>query len=105
MAFAVGALALGAADASALEPGEQRGLAFATANCGPCHAVGGSGPSPVKSAPPFRILYERYPLETLAEALVEGIETGHPSMPEFRLDGAEIGDLIAYLKTFEAARR
>jgi mono/diheme cytochrome c family protein len=27
--------------------------------------------------------------------------TGHPSMPEFRLDAAQINDVIAYLKTLE----
>jgi hypothetical protein len=50
-------------------------------------------------APPFRDLHKRYPVEELGESLAEGISTGHPSMPEWRLDPGEIGDLIAYLKT------
>ena len=52
-------------------------------------------------APPFRSLHLRYPVETLAEAFAEGITTGHPSMPEFRLDPGQINDVISYLKTLE----
>jgi hypothetical protein len=40
----------------------------------------------------------------LEEALAEGITTGHPTMPEFRLDRAQINDLIAYLKMLERSR-
>ena len=52
-------------------------------------------------APPFRTLHERYPVEDLEESLSEGITTGHPSMPEFRFDPEQIGDIIAYLKTLK----
>jgi hypothetical protein len=40
-------------------------------------------------------------VEDLAESLGEGIRTGHPTMPEFRLDPGQVGDVIAYLKTLE----
>ena len=89
----------------AMEPREQRGLTFAKTNCAGCHAVGRSGASPLKIAPPFRRLHERYPVDLLAEALAEGIVTGHPAMPAFQLDSDQIGDLIAYLKTLETDRR
>ncbi|RXF73162.1 c-type cytochrome [Hansschlegelia zhihuaiae] len=89
--------------ASALEPRAQRGQTFAKTHCAMCHAIGPRGASPLKIAPPFRTLHERYPVETLAEAFAEGIQTGHPSMPQFRLDSAEITDLIAYLKSLESA--
>lgn len=79
----------------------QRGQAFAQANCAICHAIGRSGESPLKTAPPFRTLHFRYPVETLAESLAEGIMTAHPAMPQFRLEAGEIGDFIAYLKTLE----
>jgi hypothetical protein len=46
-------------------------------------------------------LHKRYPVETLEEALGEGITTGHPTMPEFRLDPGQVGDFIAFLKTLE----
>jgi len=47
------------------------------------------------------MLHTRYPVESLAEALAEGVVTGHPSMPEFALDPAQINDLTDYLKTLE----
>ncbi|AWN39588.1 c-type cytochrome [Methylobacterium durans] len=87
--------------ARALEPHAQRGAAFVQSNCARCHAVGRVGSSPLAEAPPFRTLHERYPVENLAEALAEGITTGHPSMPEFSLDPGQVDDVIAYLKTLE----
>jgi len=79
----------------------QRGLAFARANCATCHAIDRSSESTLKAAPPFRALHKRYPVDALAEALAEGIATGHPTMPEFTLAPAQIGDLIAFLKSLE----
>ena len=82
-------------------PAEQRGRVFARTNCAQCHSIDPVGPSPLSEAPPFRQLHERYPVETLEEAFAEGIRTGHPSMPEFRLEPDQIGDLIAFLKSLE----
>ena len=80
---------------------EERGRRFALTNCAKCHSVDKVTPSPLAIAPPFRILHQRYPVETLQEALVEGISTGHPTMPEFRLDPDQATDFIAFLKTLE----
>jgi mono/diheme cytochrome c family protein len=82
-------------------PREQRGQTFVIANCGKCHATDKVSESPLKIAPPFRELHLRYPVESLQEALVEGIKTGHANMPEFRLDSGQAADVIAYLKTLE----
>lgn len=79
----------------------QRGRALAQAECGTCHAVGPTGASPLLYAPPFRDLHRRYPVEDLAEALAEGILTGHPAMPQFRFEPQEIEALIGYLKSLE----
>ena len=87
--------------AVAASPDQQRGKTFALNNCARCHAVDRVGQSPLKIAPPFRTLHKRYPIETLAESLAEGIQTGHPTMPEFRLDPDQIHDLLSYLKTLE----
>ena len=87
--------------ALAASPSEQRGKTFALTNCARCHAIDRASSSPLKIAPPFRTLHTRYPVETLAEALAEGIQTGHPTMPEFRLDPDQIYDLLSYLKTLE----
>ena len=90
--------------AAADEPRAQRGRTFAQANCATCHAIGLVGESPLRIAPPFRTLHERYAVENLAEALSEGIMTGHPTMPEFRLDVGQINDFIAFLKSLERPR-
>ena len=52
-------------------------------------------------APPFRVLHLRYPVENLSQPLGEGIVTGHPTMPEFRLDPGEVHDFIDFLKSLE----
>ena len=87
--------------AMAASPQEQRGKTYALNNCAKCHAIDRVSPSPLKIAPPFRALHKRYPIETIGEALAEGIYTGHPTMPAFQLDPDQIGDLLAYLKTLE----
>lgn len=79
----------------------QRGFTFVQTNCSQCHAIGRFGESPIPEAPPFRTLHTRYPVEDLAEAFAEGITTGHPSMPQFQLDPAQINDLLAYLKSIQ----
>lgn len=102
-ALACAALLLSMSDARSetYDPQEQRGRTFAQTNCAMCHAVGRTGDSPLKIAPPFRILHERYPVEELSESLAEGIVTGHPTMPQFQLPSDQVGDLVAYLKTLE----
>jgi cytochrome c len=87
--------------AESLSPGAQRGLTFMQTNCARCHAIGKAGNSPLSIAPPFRTLHTNYPVESLQESLAEGIMTGHPTMPEFRLDPAQINDVMAYLKWLE----
>jgi mono/diheme cytochrome c family protein len=84
-----------------LAPAAQRGLIIVRTNCSRCHAVGKVGDSPLPIAPPFRTLHERYPVDDLQEPLAEGIVTGHPTMPEFRFDPGQVGDIIAYLKSLE----
>ena len=73
------------------------GQDIAQAHCGRCHATGRQGSSPLSKAPPFRTLIKRYPLNHLAEALAEGIMTGHPDMPEFTFEPDEIEALLDYI--------
>ena len=84
-----------------LSPDAQAGLAIVRADCSRCHAIGRTGDSPLREAPPFRTLHTRYPVESLEESLAEGIITGHPAMPEFQFSPAQVGDIIAYLKSLE----
>jgi cytochrome c len=86
-----------AATAQNLKHGEE----LLVRNCGSCHAVGRSGESPHDLAPPFRTLGQRYPIESLEEALGEGIMSGHPDMPEFKFDAGDVGAIISYLKSIQ----
>ncbi|MFN3656641.1 MAG: c-type cytochrome [Pseudolabrys sp.] len=70
-------------------------------NCASCHAIGRAGESAHKFAPAFRTLGQRYPIESLEEALGEGIMAGHPDMPEFKFDADDVGDIIAYLNSIQ----
>ncbi len=83
--------------ASSPEQGKRLALLY----CARCHSIDKVSPSPLTIAPPFRTLHQRYPVETLEEALGEGIIVGHPTMPQFRFEGDQVGDFIAYLKTLE----
>ena len=67
--------------------------------CARCHAIGKEGASPHPEAPPFRDVVKRYPPENLEESLAEGIESGHPDMPEFVLAPAEIAGVMRYLNS------
>jgi cytochrome c len=87
--------------AQPLSPAAQRGLVFVRTNCAQCHAIGKTGASPLAIAPPFRTFHQKYPVASLEEALAEGIMTGHPSMPEFRLEPDQINAVISYLQTLE----
>ncbi len=87
-----------AATASASEAPTSTGQALATTRCAQCHAVTGSGDSPLSQAPAFRTLAQRYPLDTLGEALAEGIVAGHAAMPSTPWTPEEIEALLAYLK-------
>ena len=99
--FGSAAIFLMAGSALAITPAEQRGKNFVRANCSRCHAIDKVSPSPLKIAPPFRDLHKKYPIEQLQESLAEGIVTGHPTMPQFRLEPDQINDVISYLKSLE----
>ena len=77
------------------------GRELVEANCARCHAVGLDDESAHPEAPAFRTLSERYPLDALEEAFVEGITTGHPDMPEFVASPEQIGAIISYLDTLQ----
>ena len=86
-----------AEDLSRLAAGQQ----LLEQNCARCHAVARSGNSPHPQAPPFRTLSARYPVAHLQEALVEGLSTGHPDMPEFIFTPDRVAAIIAYLTSIQ----
>ncbi|WP_209000044.1 c-type cytochrome [Pannonibacter tanglangensis] len=75
------------------------GRGIAEMNCSACHALGLNDRSPMATAPAFRDLWRRYPVEQLEESLAEGIVAGHENMPELVLDPEEIDAFVAYLKS------
>jgi cytochrome c len=79
----------------------KRGETLVARNCARCHATMRTGESAHPEAPPFRTLGKRYPIESLEEALGEGIISGHPDMPEFVFESTDVGAIIAYLKSIQ----
>ncbi|MBR0795004.1 cytochrome c [Bradyrhizobium jicamae] len=99
-----GALVLGAALTTDANADQEQGRRLARLYCARCHSIDKVSRSPLKLAPPFRTLHERYPVETLQEALAEGIVTGHPTMPEFSFEADQVNDFILFLKSLEDGR-
>src|SRR6266704_357222 len=54
-----------------------RGHSLVATHCSRCHAIERTGASLHREAPPFRTLGQKYPVDWLAEALGEGLSTGH----------------------------
>ena len=101
LALAAFAALIVSAGAARAEDDIKLGEELLQKNCAHCHAIGRSGDSPNKDAPAFRTLSQRYPVESLEEALGEGILSGHPDMPEFKFDADEVGAIIAYLQSIQ----
>ena len=99
LAFAAFLLTAGASSA---QPGlAARGHVLVQRNCAMCHAVERTGDSPNRVAPAFRDLHLRYSVDSLAEALTEGIIVGHPQMPEFRFGVDDVKAIIRYLDSIQ----
>lgn len=82
------------------DPGKQ-GHDLVKKYCSHCHATEATGDSPLAAAPHFRDLHLRYDVEFLSEALVEGIVTAHPEMPQFEFDPDQAAAIIEYLQTLD----
>jgi mono/diheme cytochrome c family protein len=80
---------------------DAHGLELLQHYCARCHAVGASDASAHHLAPPFRTLGQRYAIDSLEEALAEGLVSGHPDMPEFTFAPDDVGAIIAYLKSIQ----
>lgn len=87
--------------AGARQASLQRGHDLVAAHCSSCHAIERSGDSPAPEAPAFRTLSRNYRVDTLQEALAEGISVGHPAMPEFQFAPGEVEDLVSYLQSIQ----
>ena len=92
------ALLVGPPAAAAPATASDRGAQLLQTHCGACHAVTAGGVSPMAEAPPFDTLGGEYPPGHLAEALAEGIVTGHADMPEVRFAPDELEAVLTYLE-------
>lgn len=79
----------------------QKGEVIVREHCGRCHAVGLTGSSPNEDAPPFRTLSSKYPIDSLAESLAEGIMSGHPDMPVFVFTPHDVDAIIDYMQSIQ----
>lgn len=102
VAVLAGALACASVPAAAESSQERRGERLLERHCAMCHATGKIGGSAHAKAPPFRVLGQRYAIESLEESLVEGLMSGHPDMPEFSFSPQDAGAIIAYLKSIQS---
>lgn len=91
----------GAAAAEEAARGVARGRQIAETACAPCHAIEATGTSPRAEAPIFRDLGRKYPVESLEEALAEGVVVGHPGMPEIRMSEPDVAAFLAWLKSIQ----
>lgn len=78
------------------------GLEIAQIHCAACHAVSKTDESAQEGAPRFRDLSQKYPIESLEEALAEGIATAHDGMPEFAFEPDDIDAFLGYLSSIQA---
>lgn len=93
--------ALATAATAETNPLIAKGQALLQANCARCHAIGADDTSTHKDAPPFRVVVTRYPPDNLAEALAEGLVSGHPDMPEFVFEPDEVVAITTYLESLK----
>jgi mono/diheme cytochrome c family protein len=76
------------------------GKALAEVNCSRCHALGNTGDSPFKEAPPFRTLHELSAEGELEDAFNEGMVVAHPAMPRWVMTPDEARKLAAFIMSF-----
>ena len=73
------------------------GKALAEKNCTACHAIGVTGNSPLREAPPFRDIAANYDEGELEDALNEGVATEHPAMPDWQMTPEQAAALAKYV--------
>lgn len=77
------------------------GEAIVRGSCAACHALNSDQTGPHPQAPSLARLAQSYPVALLAEALAEGIMTGHADMPVFEFDAESVDHIITYLESIQ----
>ena len=86
--------------APAREP-EDRGKVLLTRLCAGCHAVGRTGESPHRGAPPFRTIGERYDIAELTDRMTDRLVSTHPDMPDFQFSEEDAKAIRSYLYSIQ----
>jgi mono/diheme cytochrome c family protein len=76
------------------------GKVLAELNCSRCHALGSTGDSPFKDAPPFRTIHETFAEGELEAALNEVLVVAHPAMPQWVMTPDQARQLAAFIMSF-----
>ena len=70
--------------------------------CARCHAVGRTGASPNRQAPPFRSFSETKLYDSdFLQRLQDGYSSIHPSMPTFRFNRDDAEAVLNYMKSIQ----
>jgi mono/diheme cytochrome c family protein len=89
-----------AADSAKLR---SHGKALLQQHCSRCHGVEATGDSPLKQAPPMRVMYRRFAPKELQAELREGMVSRHREMPQIDFSDEDTDAILAYL--YELALR
>jgi hypothetical protein len=86
----------------ALDAEQQHGHDLLQKMCDHCHAVGTTGASPNRLAPPFRTLGENKLYDSdFVQRLQEGYSSIHRFMPTFRFSRDDAEAVVNYLKAIQ----
>ena len=70
--------------------------------CARCHAVGRTGASPNRQAPPFRSFSETKLYDSdFLKRLQDGYSSIHPFMPTFRFNREDAEEVLNYMKSIQ----
>jgi mono/diheme cytochrome c family protein len=81
----------------------ERGRALVETNCTKCHAIGATGTSPFKAAPPFREVAPNYTHDELVDGFMEGLAVRHEAMPDWDMDMEQAEAIAAYILSLKTA--
>lgn len=91
--------------AHALDAEQRHGQSLLEQMCSRCHAVGPTGSSPNKLAPPFRHLGENKLYDPdFVQRLQDGYSSIHRAMPTFRFDRESAEAVASYLKAIQTKK-
>lgn len=74
--------------------------------CARCHAVGRTGASPNRLAPPFRSFSETKLYDSdFKQRLLTGLTSIHPFMPTFRFNREDAEEVLGYMRSIREPPR